>query len=193
MSPRWFSYWEPYVKSSRSLWFAKLAFMATKKNSARCPFKGPTVSRGRVQGIARTRVSLARIQRALRWRSPLTPHGYTAHRHHRHAPTVASTRHESRWRPRVSPITSRCCVSNSKSTFTGSRREHPTGRSGEEEEWGWGQPAWWWWWWWWWWCWWCWGVPWPCIRGEQPEPLPRRPAAQPPPHRHQLTNQAAVE
>ena len=59
--------------------------------------------------------------------SPLTPRGHNTHRHHRRAPTE----YKSRWRPRVSPSTSRSSVSNLKSTSTESHRGHPTGLSGE--------------------------------------------------------------
>lgn len=59
--------------------------------------------------------------------SPLTPRGHNTHRHHRRAPTE----YKSRWRPRVSPSTSRYSVSNLKSTSTESHRGHPTGLSGK--------------------------------------------------------------
>lgn len=59
--------------------------------------------------------------------SPLTAHGHSFQ--HRRAPTV----YKSRWRPRVSPSTSRSSVSNPRSTFTEYHREHRTGLSGEGE------------------------------------------------------------
>lgn len=59
--------------------------------------------------------------------SMLTAHGHSSQ--HRRAPTV----YKSRWRPRVSPSTSRSSVSNPRSTFTEYHREHPTGLSGEGE------------------------------------------------------------
>lgn len=61
--------------------------------------------------------------------SPLTARGHSP-QHHRRAPTV----YESRWRPRVSPNTSRSSVLNPRSTFTEYHREHPTELSGEGEK-----------------------------------------------------------
>lgn len=58
---------------------------------------------------------------------PLTAHGHSFQ--HRRAPAV----YKSRWRPRVSPSTSRSSVSNPRSTFTEYHRGHPTGLSGEGE------------------------------------------------------------
>lgn len=61
--------------------------------------------------------------------SPLTAHGHSP-QHRRRAQTVYT---RSRWRPRVSPSTSRSSVSNPRSTFTEYHPEHPTGLSGEGE------------------------------------------------------------